>query len=80
MAWHAVKSVQRQPARAWQETSPERKVENERYRAKVCANERKFKGRETKKKDRGRGLVWLVCGDLQRANAVSLPSGSLASV
>ncbi len=39
----------------------------------------KIQGRGNKK-DRGRGLVWLVCGDLQRANAVSLPSGSLASV
>lgn len=40
----------------------------------------KIQGDKEKKKKTGRGLVWFVCGDLQRANAVSLPSGSLASV
>lgn len=61
-----------------------RRVQRERWRTRDRESRGLRKWEEIQgranKKDRGQGLVWLVCGDLRRANAVSLPSGSLAPV
>lgn len=86
-----MKSLQRQTARTWQETSPDRLLW--RMREKVCLNVRTFKvegkknrtkswqkGWRKKERNKGQGLGWLVCGDQRRASAVSLTSGSLALI